>query len=73
MPGFSRLTATADAIARGVVTPTFPWGGSAIHDGDTLAYLTERVIAPQIDTTESERGVSEVGVCAHGPASERCG
>ncbi|MGH3814995.1 MAG: methyltransferase, FxLD system [Pseudonocardiaceae bacterium] len=71
MPGFSRLTATSEAIARGVVTPTFPWGGSAVHDGDTVAYLTERVVAPQTDTTECERGVSEVGVRAHGPASEQ--
>ncbi len=71
MPGFSRLTATSDAIARGVVTPTFPWGGSAVHDGDALAYLTERVVTPQTDTMKGERGVSEVGVRAHGPASTR--
>lgn len=71
MPGFSRLTATAEAIARGVVAPTFPWGGSAVHDGDTIAYLTGRMVAPQIATTESGQGVSEVGVRAHGPASER--
>ena len=71
MPGFSRLTATSEAIAQGIVTPTFPWGGSAIHDGDTLAYLTERVITAQTGMTGSEQGVSEVGVRAHGPASEQ--
>lgn len=69
MHGFSRLTTTQDAINRGIVLPTFPWGASAIHHGDTLAYLTERPAPPQRDNDGNQRPVAEIGIRAHGPAS----
>lgn len=68
MRGFSRLTATAEAIDRGVVRPTFPWGAPAVHDGGTIAYLTERPAAPEADDGGNERRVAEIGIRAHGPS-----
>jgi protein-L-isoaspartate(D-aspartate) O-methyltransferase len=69
MRGFSRLTATPDAIARSVVHPTFPWGASAIHDNGTIAYLTERPAAPHLDTSGNQQRAAEIGIHAHGPTS----
>jgi protein-L-isoaspartate(D-aspartate) O-methyltransferase len=71
IPGFCRLTATPDAIARGVVTPTFSWGGSAVHHGGAFAHLTERASAPETDAAGKRRGTAEIGVRAHGPDSAR--
>jgi protein-L-isoaspartate(D-aspartate) O-methyltransferase len=69
MHGASRLTATANAIDRGVVHPTFGWGATAVHDGGgTIAYLIERPATTETDNEGNQRGVAEIGIRAHGPA-----
>src|SRR5262249_55225766 len=70
MPGFSRLTAAASAIERGHVNPTFAWGGPAIPAASTSAYLTGRPAEHQPGTATEHRGASEIGIRAHGPASQ---
>lgn len=62
--GFSRLAATPEAIERGVVAPTFRWGGSAVHQGGSIAYLTERPVS-------GRPKAAEIGVRAHGPIRRR--
>ncbi|WP_239336570.1 methyltransferase, FxLD system [Frankia sp. CiP3] len=55
---FARLAIDAAAQQNGQLTPARRWAGATIHDGSTIAYITLRPLAPDID---------ELGVTAHGP------
>jgi protein-L-isoaspartate(D-aspartate) O-methyltransferase len=63
-PGYGFLSAKKPAIARGTVSPTYPWGATAIVDRDGFAYLTKR----SINEEETE---FEFGVYAHGPSADK--
>ncbi|MCO6004748.1 methyltransferase, FxLD system [Actinoallomurus purpureus] len=59
---FARMSAGPKARENGVADPARRWGGAAIHDSGTLAYITRR---------ELDDDTAELGVIAHGPDS-RC-
>lgn len=56
---FGRLSVTAEARAAGI-DPAPRWGGAALYEGGTVAYLTTRDV--DADTLE-------LGFAAHGPGS----
>jgi protein-L-isoaspartate(D-aspartate) O-methyltransferase len=60
--GFVRLIAGPQARENGLADPALRWGGAAIHDRGTLAYITWRDI-------DDEK--AKLGVTAHGPDSQR--
>ncbi len=59
---FGRLSVGPVARNSGLVDPALRWAGATIYEGVTLAYLAMR---------DQGDGVSELGVVAHGPDSER--
>ncbi|MFL6054981.1 MAG: hypothetical protein ACJ72W_19005 [Actinoallomurus sp.] len=59
---FARMSAGPKARENGVAHPARRWGGAAIHDDGTLAYVTRR---------ELNDDTAELGVIAHGPGSQR--
>jgi len=60
---FARLSAGPAARESGLVTPARRWGGAALYDGGTIAYLAARQRSSDTD---------ELGVIAHGPDSRKC-
>ncbi|WP_433513810.1 methyltransferase, FxLD system [Nonomuraea sp. CA-143628] len=68
-PGFCRLIVRPAAINDGRVNPAFRWGGAAIADTDSLAYLTMRTIAAPAGS-DTARAHIELGVCSHGPTAD---
>jgi protein-L-isoaspartate(D-aspartate) O-methyltransferase len=61
LPGFCLLSATQDAVDRGLVSPTWPMATPALVDGNSLAY---RAKLRPVDADETAR---ELGAYAHGP------
>ncbi|MGH3754914.1 MAG: methyltransferase, FxLD system [Pseudonocardiaceae bacterium] len=62
LPGFCLLSATQDAVDRGLVSPTSPLANPALVDrGSSLAY---RAKLRPVDANETAR---ELGAYAHGP------
>jgi protein-L-isoaspartate(D-aspartate) O-methyltransferase len=59
---FGRLSVTPDARANGVADPAMRWGGAALYDGGTIAYLTTRPINDD---------ALELGVMVHGPNGDK--
>ncbi len=60
-PGFCLLSATQDAVDRGLVSPTWPMATPALVEGRSLAY---RAKLRPVDADETMR---ELGAYAHGP------
>jgi protein-L-isoaspartate(D-aspartate) O-methyltransferase len=70
-PGFCRIVAAPEAVAVGLATPAFRFGGAAITNGtDSFAYLTTRPAAHAPAATPDGRTVLEPGVRAHGPQAD---
>ena len=70
-PGFCRIAATPDAVATGLATPAYRFGGAAITNGtDSFAYLTTRPAEHTPATALAGRTVLEPGVRAHGPHAD---
>jgi protein-L-isoaspartate(D-aspartate) O-methyltransferase len=70
-PGFCRIVAAPDAVAAGLATPAFRFGGAAITSGtDSLAYLTIRTVGHTRAAASDGRPVLEPGVRAHGPKAD---
>ena len=61
VPGQCMLTASQDAVDRGLAPPTGEAGTFALVDGGSLAYLG----GPR--PVDDERTVYELGACGHGP------
>lgn len=61
IPGQCMLTASQDALDRGLALPDWKGGTFALADGSSLAYLAR----PR--TVDDERTVFELGACGHGP------
>ncbi len=61
LPGFCLLSATQDAIDRGLVSPTWHMDTPALVEGHSLAY---RAKLKPVETDETMR---ELGAYAHGP------
>ncbi|MGH3830396.1 MAG: methyltransferase, FxLD system [Pseudonocardiaceae bacterium] len=62
LPGFCLLSATQDAIERGLVSPTWHMANPALlHRGDSLAYRAK------LRPVDAEGTVRELGAYAHGP------
>ncbi|GHJ54463.1 hypothetical protein Nm8I071_37700 [Nonomuraea sp. TT08I-71] len=61
-----RMNVKPEAIERGTVSPTFPWGAMATTRGQDLAYLTSR---PATAATDGGK-LYEVGVIGHGPGGK---
>lgn len=59
---FGRLSVSTAARAAGLADPALRWGGAALHNGDSLAYLTAR---------EPNDDALELGITAHGPNSDK--
>jgi protein-L-isoaspartate(D-aspartate) O-methyltransferase len=67
-PGFCRIVAQPAAVAAGLATPAFRWGGAAVtNDTDSLAYLTTRPAEPAQAGTSNGRPRLELGARSHGP------
>ncbi len=60
VPGQCMLTASQDAVDRGLASPKWKGGIFALADGGSLAYLAPRPV-------DDERAVFEFGACGHGP------
>ena len=60
VPGQCVLTASQDAIDRGLAPPSLKGGTLALADGGSLAYLASRPV-------DDERTVFELGAYGHGP------
>ena len=60
VPGQCMLTASHDAVDRGLVLPVQQQGTPALADGGSLAYQAVRLAG-------DERTVLELGACGHGP------
>ena len=70
-PGFCRIVATPDAVAAGLATPAFRFGGATItNDADSFAYLTTRPAGQFPAATPDGRPERELGVRAHGPQAD---
>ncbi|TWD84834.1 protein-L-isoaspartate(D-aspartate) O-methyltransferase [Kribbella amoyensis] len=62
-PGYCVLSAHRSSIKSGLVSPVLQWGGAAVVEGGSLAYLTSRPSpAPHL---------IELGIIAHGPTAKR--
>lgn len=65
MSGACKFNVSGDVFDRGLVVTVFRWGGLAVCEGDSLAYVTSRRTGQLIEGTE--RSWFELGVFAHGP------
>lgn len=61
LPEFCLLSATQDAVDRGLVSPTWPMATPALVDRGSLAYRAK------LRPVNAEDAVSEFGAYAHGP------
>ncbi len=61
LPGFCLLSATQDAVDRGLVSPTWPIAIPALVEGRSLAYRAK------LRPVEAEETRRELGAYAHGP------
>ncbi|GAA5015380.1 methyltransferase, FxLD system [Actinopolymorpha pittospori] len=65
LDGACKLNVSGDVFDRRLVVTVFRWGGLAVCEEDSLAYVTSRRTGDLIDGTE--RSWFELGVFAHGP------
>lgn len=59
---FGRLSVGSVARSSGLADPALRWAGATVYDGGTLAYIATR---------ECSDDVSELGMVAHGPDSDK--
>jgi protein-L-isoaspartate(D-aspartate) O-methyltransferase len=64
VPGHCMITASQDAIKRGLATPVGERGTHTLADGGSLAYLMARMRQRPVG---DEGAVVEFGACGHGP------